>query len=139
MNLGAGLENLKVWVSNITFKRSWNVWEKFTILNNKSQSLLFLFALISIFLFQPAASVELLFGIFYVSTIVVETLGLVFNATLHFGGETSATWTNLIMVLTYLTLLTHGQELCQSHVRDERMEMNLSGCVLTGFNHAAWN
>ena len=125
---------------SISLLRSWNVWEKFTILNNtKSQSLLFLFALISIFLFQPATSVELLFGIFYVSTIVVETLGFVFNATLHFGGETSATWTNLIMVLTYLTLLTHGQELCQSHVRDERMEMNLSGCVLTGFNHSAWN
>jgi hypothetical protein len=41
------------------------------------------------------------------------------------------------MVFTYLTLLTHGQKLCQSHVRDGRMGMNLGGCVLTGFNHAA--
>ena len=117
-----------------------NVWGEFTILKKHKKSITFLLlVLIRIFFFQPATGVKLLFGIFYVSTIVMKSLGLVLNATLHFGGETGATGTNLIMVVTYLTLLTHGQKIWQSHVRDERMGMNLGGCVLTGFIHAAWN
>ena len=111
---------------------------KFTSMNNiKSQSLLFLFTLISVFFFQPAACIVFLFGIFHISTIIMKTTLFVFNATLHFGGGTFAARTNLIMVLAYLTLFAHCHKLFQSHVMDGKLEMRLGVCGSTGFNHSA--